>query len=312
VEADLKPAHDSLAMALEESPLAPHAAELLSMAEPFIRLDVPPPQEGPLADFAERPSESTKPSDYMRAREEQNSWLQEHLPPGASRIGGTPDLPPGLDWPTEHGRKYMFLMQLDLATLPRWPAMPLPKDGWLYFFLYAPNMVGEEGEPFVPWKAKVLYHRGKAADLVRAAVPAAANVWMNPDDNGAFEWVPLSPRLCLTINRERVAEQLPDVDNYELHEVGESAFPRNLQDRDGSDWGYGGWLLGQTLDIDGTPSDMARANRRQANDGWVNLLAFHPTGSIDWGDMLVMYFVIHRAALEAGDFSDVRTGAGCA
>lgn len=53
------------------------------------------------------------------------------LPMGASRFGGSPDVPAGFLWPTRIGRPLTFLAQLDLATL-RVP--DLPASGWLLFF----------------------------------------------------------------------------------------------------------------------------------------------------------------------------------
>ena len=53
--------------------------------------------------------------------------------PGRTRIGGAPDLPPGLDYPTTDGKLWHFYAQLDLqamAPLQSW----LPRTGYLYFF----------------------------------------------------------------------------------------------------------------------------------------------------------------------------------
>jgi uncharacterized protein YwqG len=53
------------------------------------------------------------------------------LPMGASRLGGSPDVPLGFEWPTRSGRALTFLTQLALADV-RAPA--LPATGWLLFF----------------------------------------------------------------------------------------------------------------------------------------------------------------------------------
>ncbi len=51
-----------------------------------------------------------------------------------SRLGGLPNLPPGLEWPEWTGKPQAFLGQLDLAEVHH--AMPsfLPAAGYLYFF----------------------------------------------------------------------------------------------------------------------------------------------------------------------------------
>ena len=54
---------------------------------------------------------------------------------GGSRLGGSPDLPPGFVWPTNQGRPLVFLAQLNLTDFRRFEAAQvLPDEGWLYFF----------------------------------------------------------------------------------------------------------------------------------------------------------------------------------
>ena len=304
----------ALAAALAATPLANRADALVGLAEPFVRLDVPPPADGPLAAFWRRATENDEWGDYAAAEVEQSAWLRDTLPLGANRTGGTPDLPPGLAWPAERGRKLMFLAQVDLTTVPQWAGSPLPTDGWLYFFLFATNLADE---PFEPWQARVLHHRGDRDALVRAAEPAPADVWMAPQDEaGAFHFVSTVPRLGLHVDANRLAAELPDVDVYDVGQVTDAVFPAT-QSTGGSSWDHSGYLLGSTPDVDGTPTEMVAGGVRAGyppaeGDDWINLFAFSPAGSIDWGDMFALYFLIRPAALASGDFADVRTGAGCA
>lgn len=54
---------------------------------------------------------------------------------GASRLGGLPDLPPGLAWPRQEDIPLSFLAQFDMADLaPFTAARQLPPIGILYFF----------------------------------------------------------------------------------------------------------------------------------------------------------------------------------
>lgn len=55
---------------------------------------------------------------------------------GQSRIGGIPDLPDSLPWPTDPllGRPLAFLLQINLAEPPAFPDNPLPAGGMLYLF----------------------------------------------------------------------------------------------------------------------------------------------------------------------------------
>lgn len=56
------------------------------------------------------------------------------MPPGASRFGGVPDLPPDFDWPHADGRQLSFVAQLRLDELPTHARFGLPEEGWLCFF----------------------------------------------------------------------------------------------------------------------------------------------------------------------------------
>ena len=57
-----------------------------------------------------------------------------HMPIGASKFGGAPDLPPGTRWPQGEELPLSFLLQLDLADAAALPAArDLPLDGQLSF-----------------------------------------------------------------------------------------------------------------------------------------------------------------------------------
>lgn len=54
---------------------------------------------------------------------------------GASKLGGLPDLPDSLEWPTRDSAPLAFIAQLNLAELAAQdPDHRLPPAGWLYFF----------------------------------------------------------------------------------------------------------------------------------------------------------------------------------
>ena len=55
--------------------------------------------------------------------------------PGRSRLGGSPELPPGFEWPSWQGRELGFLAQIELAEVASVaPGLPLPDRGLLLFF----------------------------------------------------------------------------------------------------------------------------------------------------------------------------------
>lgn len=48
------------------------------------------------------------------------------LPPGSSRIGGLPDLPPGGEWPRWKGEPQSFVAQIDISDVAGLPGTRAP------------------------------------------------------------------------------------------------------------------------------------------------------------------------------------------
>jgi len=99
----------------------------------------------------------------------------DNVPLGASRIGGCPDLPASIEWPTFEGRPLTLVAQLSLAELAPYDVDGLlPPSGWLYFFFDsgcdAPFEEGPGGER--SWR--VLHFDGALGKLSRQAPPRAA------------------------------------------------------------------------------------------------------------------------------------------
>jgi len=95
---------------------------------------------------------------------------KREVPVGASRFGGRPDLPPGVEWPRA-GQKYpmTFVAQFDLGELAPFDVdRALPKAGMLSFFVhdYLPKKVSE---PETYSEHAVLFFPKK--ELVRAPLP---------------------------------------------------------------------------------------------------------------------------------------------
>ncbi|SHE50876.1 Uncharacterized protein YwqG [Seinonella peptonophila] len=83
-----------------------------------------------LLPYQETITQFLRPAIYM------NTKPNKHLPIGASKIGGNPDLPPHFQFPTyADGKQQTFLAQYRLADLTAFStAQVLPPSGMLYFF----------------------------------------------------------------------------------------------------------------------------------------------------------------------------------
>ena len=99
----------------------------------------------------------------------------DELPPGASRLGGVPDVPAGFAWPRgANGEALAFLAQLRLEDVrPADPTGLLPGSGWLVFFYDATGDTwGQRGREYTQWR--VIHSAATTEPLQRASAPANA------------------------------------------------------------------------------------------------------------------------------------------
>ncbi|WP_213816116.1 DUF1963 domain-containing protein [Glaciihabitans sp. dw_435] len=94
---------------------------------------------------------------------------------GATRLGGTPDLPDGLDWPRDDDGKYAnFFGQFDLAELAEFaPGIGLPDEGLLSLFT---TYIESAAEPVVV--RAILSHPDR--NLVRHVPPTDDDDFADP------------------------------------------------------------------------------------------------------------------------------------
>jgi uncharacterized protein YwqG len=106
---------------------------------------------------------------------------------GTSKLGGNPDLPIGIHWPTWHGRPLDFLLQLDLTEIPRKFADDLlPERGWIYFFYDVENNPwGFDVSHRGGWR--VFFFDGDRAALECRTRPDSTNTELKPFPLTFFE-----------------------------------------------------------------------------------------------------------------------------
>ncbi|WAS94919.1 YwqG family protein [Nannocystis punicea] len=139
-----------------------HAEQLYSLRRPSIRLVVDAEQ-------------------YVD--EDDRGWQFEDVeeddaPVGISKIGGLPDLPPGVAWPTIEEHPLSFLAQVRLADLRGLAgAEDLPDSGLLLFFYDADGRTNHDADGKWCWPARhrggarVIHFEGDPATFVRAERP---------------------------------------------------------------------------------------------------------------------------------------------
>jgi uncharacterized protein YwqG len=90
---------------------------------------------------------------------------------GTSKIGGLPDLPPGVSWPTWHGLPQSFVAQIRLEDVHPYDVNgQLPAQGMLWFFYDAKQETfGETNADKGAWR--ILFGTDLAS-LIRSSAPA--------------------------------------------------------------------------------------------------------------------------------------------
>lgn len=237
---------------------------------------------------------------------------EQQLAPGASKLGGLPDLPDGAAWPAWNGTPLGLIAQIHLDDLRAYPlAKALPKAGWLYFFYDGRQQAfGDKPADRGAWQ--VLYTPGAPSSaLTRQAAPAGL-----PDENRfkpcAVEYAPemtlpqnppvLAPKLDWTPDEQHQYEDLLD------QHFSDRSTPRHR-------------LLGHTDEIQDDMHQQAQLLSHGVMDGqdpraagladgalnWQLLLQVDSDDSagMRWGSSGMLYFWIEKAALQARRFDNV-------
>ncbi len=237
---------------------------------------------------------------------------EQELQLGASKFGGTPDFPPGVEWPHKDGTPLGFIAQLNMEEVASYDVEHvLPGPGVLYFFYDADKQPGgSDWEDRDAWR--VIYNPGGASGLSRREIPSNVSRW-NQFSTAAMSFtielsiLPLESMFVDALNLTREEQ-----DTYlELEStIAKLNGGRPLPNQ----------LLGHPQPIQGDmqvecqfattgikyndPS--ANQVRRGAAD-WRLLLQVDSNYELNmqWGDVGMIYYWIRQQDLEAGDFSNV-------
>jgi uncharacterized protein YwqG len=101
---------------------------------------------------------------------------EEEIPIGASKIGGSPDLPQDVSWFYDHGKILTFIAQFKLSEVATYDVEKiLPERGMLYFFIDADEVPWGEADQQDGWK--VLYIADENTPLFRIPHPIQKGEW---------------------------------------------------------------------------------------------------------------------------------------
>jgi uncharacterized protein YwqG len=199
-------------------------------------------------------------------------------PVGTSRLGGIPDLPPGLDYPEEDDQYFLFVCQISLKEI----GIPssLPPEGMLYFFVLDAEMAGDVDH-------EVLFHGGGADGLQRAVLPKDAEVALEEcrlDTPYGLKFAPgiSPPDYYDEWTQENLEEESEALDRY-LDLLGDLAESRP-----------GGQMLGYPR----------LANLEELPTGTSLLLELNSHEEMQWWDAGALQFLIEKRALASKRFAN--------
>lgn len=279
-----------------------------------------------LTDRADEIMAEVRPSIHLTLRYDVD---EADIPIGASKMGGSPDVPEGFEFPTWNGQYLSFVAQIRLSDAKPYDVENLlPARGMLYFFFeffqYGEHASIIHNKPWGPYR--VIYTPDETLPLSRILPPVSEYPYYDEYEKKSAvnvtetyeacpimfeqEWIinlpdSLIPRLPTSLSPEKEVEHDKVYDwwwavDEELHAtpqhrlVGE-AF--HIHGRDVVQNASKAWNLGKkddwTLLLQVDSDDWDRAQRKPRKPGFI------------WGDMGLIYFCINKDDLCARRFDRI-------
>ncbi len=237
-------------------------------------------------------------------------YLAEAEEPGHSKLGGTPELPAGMEWPTSADGPMGFLAQIDLAVVrarggPDW----LPASGTLYAFhderwgfadqvrvIYAPDGARAPVDPPFWLKKEWRYPERRVGFIQRQSIPST-------------DWLGIDPATA----------DLHDVDWEDIDALRQPTEGDNRSHRLG---GYPDEIQGDQMAVSSEYAirGLERSYRDpvpqgilEASAAWRLLLQIDSDEELNmsWGDSGMIYVFVRERDAQAGDFSQTVTISQC-
>ncbi|MNS32453.1 hypothetical protein D3C72_645400 [compost metagenome] len=204
----------------------PSARAAAGQSKPY----VPPPQEPPVlrtvdrkqleAIAAEVGCEPLVPLAWPSLRLKRTHLDADGLPIGASKLGGSPDMPTTEEWPRFRSNPLSFIAQINLSAIAQYREFThLPESGHLLFF-YDTDLQPWGHEDLEPGSSRVLYVE-PGSPLVRRMAPADLyeELQYRPASLEFFVDMTL-PGYDIGPMSEDPDEELPDLSDEQVDELG--------------------------------------------------------------------------------------------
>lgn len=232
---------------------------------------------------------------------------------GFSRLGGLPEMPANLEWPTWKGAPLAFLAQLDLAEINAAHPSFLPATGRLYFFYDQEQSVwGFDPNDSGGWR--VLYAKDEGVEYAKRTAPQGLS------EESIYREKPVSPqRIDLLPDSQLIPDGefswKRDGDAYaELRDLPFDKQPHHQV------LGYASPVQNAEMEVEcqlvtnginvGGPegyNDPRVPELKRDAHAWKLLLQLDSDDDIGWmwGDVGTLYFWVKESDARAGDFSKV-------
>jgi len=235
----------------------------------------------------------------MREMAARTLLMQEAQQPGFSKVGGEPDLPPGVEWPVGPEGPLAFLLQVELAAAraaggPDW----LPESGALWAFhddrwdasdqvrvIHAPNGERQSAFPPITIPRARRYRQRPVAFSAHQSSPSLD--WLEVDVRG---------KTFTDEELDTLADTFEDLGPEPHHRIGGYPLEHQMMNLP---------LMAERrsrgLD-DQAPAD---AEMREAAQAWRMLFQvdYDTDLKMTWGDAGRFYVLVREADARAGEFS---------
>ena len=238
-----------------------------------------------------------------------HSEAEDYSKIGNSRMGGKPDLPFNIPFPSfysEYQEKeclYEFIAQIDLESISSYQDY-LPRKGYLFFFIKSIHHFGEDNSGIVLF----VEHSNKLESGKRFLNQKESDFFELPGAEydsyklEAFSMVSLPYLYAIQTNKylfkddpKGLINDDEAIDYYEMNifPIMEQEF---ITDLEVNSYGF---------TQHESPELQAAIRKKGEPEDWINLLKVKSTGSFQWWDAGEIFFSIHKSDLQKGDFSNI-------